>query len=149
MIEVHAGLRVVGLTGIRSISHPPLKVQKVGGLYRRGCTSSTGTRRGGGRGTGATGEGENEGGKGTYPACRGYGRHDIGNAAARRPFNVALTSASRCTWHHSPLGERRWKRQRRGGAILRTRPLVGPRNTVSRLGTHGRDIDGPTRANRR
>jgi len=28
-------------------------------------------------------------------------------------------------------------------AILRTRPLVGPRNTVSRLGTHGRDIDGP------
>jgi len=30
-----------------------------------------------------------------------------------------------------------------GVAILRTRPLVGPRNTVSRLGTYGRDIDGP------
>lgn len=103
-----------------------------------------------GGGTGATGEGENEGGKGTYPACRGYGRHDIGNAAARRPFNVALTSASRCTWHHSPLGERRLKRQGRGEggrvAILRTRPLVGPRNTVSRLGTHGREISMAQRA---
>ena len=31
-------------------------------------------------------------------------------SAMRQPmaFNVALLSASRCTWHHSPLGERRW-----------------------------------------
>lgn len=28
------------------------------------------------------GEGVSGGRKGTYPACRGYGRHDIGNAAA-------------------------------------------------------------------
>lgn len=43
---------MVGLTGIRSISRPPLKVQKVGGLYRRGCTEAGGKER---RGEGVSG----------------------------------------------------------------------------------------------
>lgn len=130
----YTGLRVVGLVGIRSISRPPLKVQKVGGLYRRGCRREVRQRD---REEGEESEGE-KGHVPRVPRLRPARHRQCGSR--QRLMSLARTSASRCTWHHSPLGERRWNE---GVAILRTRPLVGPRNTVSRLGTHGRDIDGP------
>lgn len=69
---------MVGLTGIRSISRPPLKVQKVSGLYRRGA-------REGGRET----EGVRTREKGHVPCVPRLRRHDIGNAAEPTAFNVA------------------------------------------------------------
>lgn len=111
---------MVGLTGIRSISRPPLKVQKVGGLYpaREGGRETVRVKTRGERAR-------------TPRAAVTAGT----TSAMRQPtaFNVALRRPVVAPGTICRLANAGGT----GVAILRTRPLAGPRNTVSRLGTHG------------